>query len=833
MNEVDFKCTVTKIFNNCPKPSGWTGFFATSRKYGKISVMGTPPFQIDEKMQLEITATEIDSDKPYREFKATVFKVYTKSETAIVNYLASSNFPGIGHTTAQRIYELYGNNALAMIKDNPQTVACDAGLSAAQLKTLSQNISDPVMDIKAAFPLFTEKQIKKILEWYNEEYTKTDDASNAKTDTNAIIHLIADNPYSLLEKIPSIPFETVDNTALQYLNYTLDDERRVRFIIKFTLINRLRLTGDNYVNLSDDTELNDLLYDFTQKLRIQNDSADRFNWFAGLLTDETKRENPLIHMDSCVNSDTNATEIHLYTADGWQAQLDIINCIQERLSFKESNFKRELRINNGSINAVLCKAKNNAVRTNGNHISDEQEKAVYNSLMNQISVITGGPGRGKTATIKHICDIYESQCINGSYRKSVTVTNLTGRHKLLLCAPTGRAAKNLTDHTGRTAFTVARIITEMSLVNPDELQKTYRTLMGGLAIVDECSMINQKDMAKLLMLLVKLNMQIILVGDVNQLPPIEPGRPFKDIINSGKVIVSQLTICFRTEVQTISDNADRVLAGDNKLSLSPDFMVFDYPDEEQCGDMLINWFMDELNNGKPIERIVLLCGLRKGKAGTDALNIKLQKQLNGEIDAQYLQSKYDKSRARTYYDDAGMNIPETLVNIEGSNNFTRLRIGDRVMRIKNDYKADRSVYDKDYDANTAIAGMGIFNGDCGKIVRYYPYIDKQRPAIVVVAFDDGTASFIECDPEKVNSCELILGYASTIHKAQGCEYDTVLISMPKKLMTIPNHFGSRNLLYTAITRAKKTIKILGDRDAFNYCIDTEALPRHSTMAARI
>lgn len=833
MNEVNFKCTVTKIFNNCPKPSGWTGFFAMSRKYGKISVMGTPSFQIDEKMQLEITATEVDSNKPYREFKATEFKVYTKSETAIVNYLASSNFPGIGYTTAQRIYDLYKDNTLVMIKDNPQTVARDAGLNAVQLQTLSQNIGDPVMDIKAAFPLFTEKQIKKILEWYTEEYTKAADISGAKIDANAVIYLIANNPYILLEKIPLIPFETVDNTALQYLNYKLDDERRIRFIIKFTLINRLRLTGDNYVNLSDDTELNDLLYDFTQKLKIQNDSADRLNWFAGLLTDETKRDNPLIYMDNCTNPDTNTTETHLYTAAGWQAQLDIIGCVQDRLSFKESNFERELRINGSNISTVLRRASNDAVRTDGHPISTEQMQAVYNSLIHQISVITGGPGRGKTATIKHICNVYESQCVNSSYRKSTAVINLTGKHKLLLCAPTGRAAKNLTDYTGRTAFTVARIITEMSLVDPDKLQKTYRTLMGGLAIVDECSMINQKDMAKFLMFLVKLNMQIILVGDVNQLPPIEPGRPFKDIINSGKVTVSQLTICFRTEVQTISDNADRVLAGDNKLSLSPDFMIFDYPDEEQCGDMLINWFMDELNSGKPIERIVLLCGLRKGKAGTDALNIKLQKQLNCEIDAQYLQSKYDKSRARTYYDDAGMNIPETLVNIDGSNSFTRIRIGDRVMRTKNDYKADRSVYDKDYDANTAIAGMGIFNGDCGKVVRYYPYIDKQRPAIVVVAFDDGTASFIECDPEKVNSCELILGYASTIHKAQGCEYDTVLISMPERLMTIPNHFGSRNLLYTAITRAKKTVKILGDRNAFNYCVNTEALPRHSTMAARI
>ena len=820
MATVEIKCTVKNLYKNCPKPDGWTGFFAVSRKYGDIQVTGKPSFIIEKGMVLDITAKQVADNK----FEAIEFSVHTKSKTAIINYLSGSNFPGIGYVIASKIYDCYGNDSIVMIKNHPEVVAKDVGLSDRQMKTLTSVVNDPVTDIKAIFPVFTAKQIKDILDTYVD--------SNGKTDVNTVIKLIKNNPYQLMDSVKNIPFNTVDEVAIRILRFRLDDERRMRFIIKYTIINWLKETGDNYIEISDNTEFNKLTHDFMNTLKVHEDDDNKaMQWFGDILETEAASEKPLIYIDRCYDENNVLTEVHLYTMNGWKAQCNIIDCVHDRLNCQTSNFMKEMSENNQNTSVLLTTLNRQTIKMSGHPISSEQLSAIQKSLENQISVITGGPGRGKTATINHICDIYEQQCIvRHAQNINRTTKILSGIRKLILCAPTGRAAKNLTDYTGRTAFTVAKILTETA-ASTDNMRAIESHLRNGLAIIDECSMINQSDMAEILKLFTKLNMQIILVGDVNQLPPIEPGRPFKDIIQSNKVVVSKLTVCFRTKIQFISDNADLIINGNRNIQLSPDFMVLDYPDENMCGNVLINTFLGELKKPDDIKEVVLLCGLKKGKSGTDALNMRLQAQLNPQHTT--ATQKYDTKRARYYFDDRGVDINETYFRESETNkSWSRIRVGDRVMRTENDYNIDRSIYDSKLE-EPVIPSTGLFNGDCGTVVRYYPYVNKDKPAMIVVALDDGSTSFIKCDSEEVNSCKLTLGYASTIHKAQGCEYRTVILAMPLRLSQVKNNFGCRNLLYTAITRAKQSVCILGDQTALNSCIDTEALPRKSTMAARI
>lgn len=809
MGTVRFKCTVQHLYKGCPKPDGWFGCFAKSKKYGNIKLTGKASFIVAEGMTLEIEAEQ----KDYDSFNAVDVKVYTKSQTAIVNYLASPNFAGIGYSTALKIYEHYGDNTIVMLRNHPEVVAKDVGLSDKQMQALTKGVNNPVADIKAIFPLFTAKQIKSILDRYAD--------NDGKTDPNQIIKLINDNPYQLMEDVEGIPFKTVDDIALNILHFTMDDKRRLHFVIKYTVLDVLKQTGGNYINLSNNDEYGFVKAQFTRHLRMEfND-----NWFSNIIITESSGKNPLIYVD------VHNGEYHLYTMNGWNDQNKIIACIKDRLIGNDSNFVGYMRDNNENMARLLTIHNKISIKTTGHPISNEQLNAIENSLKNQISVITGGPGRGKTATINNICDIWESQCPAnrlGRYMGKQSTT-LMGIRNLILCAPTGRAAKNLSNHTGRAAFTIAKILTEMNTAKKSQnIEQLKAHLRNGLAIIDECSMISQHDMAEILELFTKFNMQIILVGDVNQLPPIESGRPFKDIIASGKVTVSKLTICFRTNIQIISDNADCIIAGSHKISWSPDFMFLNYTNEEDSSNILVHTFLSELQT-KDIKEVALLCGIHTGKSGTNALNMQLQAQLNPQNTT--AQQTFDAKRGRYYFDELGVDIPETYF-AESKDNWSRIRVGDRVMRTENDYKIDRSVYDDKLEFRIE-PGSGIFNGDCGTIIRYYPYVNEDKPAQIVVLLDDDTVSFIDCDPEEVNSCKLTLAYASTIHKAQGCEYRTVITSLPLRLTQIPNNFGSRNLLYTGVTRAKESVIMIGDQDALFGCIDTEPLPRNSNMAERI
>lgn len=824
---ITIKCTVKKLYNNCPKASGWTGFFAhVQGRIRDIKVTGTPTFAIVEGMRIQIEA-EQSADGTY---KASSFKILTTTKSATLNYLTSSDFKGIGLKTAEAIYNVYGDDTLKKLAENLDEVANTVGLTPAQVATFRNAFNDTVAKVKQSVSTLTKNQINEIL-----ELLKNDKKNPTAQD---VIDCVKENPYALIGRIKGYHFKDADEIALNICGFSMNDNRRVRYVLQKCINKMLDDSGDNYVNLSDDSSYNRLLkefYDIIEPKSHDWDSATDVQLaqmaFGQILEDERRQKDPTVYLDNFSNAHyTNIN--HLYTMQGWEDQYCIQVAMQQLIATKASNFEqtRQTAKPNTSVNSIIANIDKSVYTQTKHHISDEQKNAIASALQHQVSILTGGPGRGKTETVNFICCAYEQICMTSQdIRINKNTSMLKETRKLLLCTPTGRAAKNITEHTGRQAFTIAKLIVEMRSSNADKIADNFR---NGLAIIDECSMINQHDMAELLKILRRLRMQVLFVGDVNQLPPVSPGRPFKDFIESGKITIATLTVCFRTEMQAITDNADKILDGDTDIDYSSNFLLISPPTDKQCADNIISLYLAKLSAGISLRQLAILCPIRKGELGVNRFNARLQAALNPSNNNKT--RKYDKNHMRYYYDDEGLDIPETYVKFSDTpGDWSRIRIGDRVMRLKNDYTIARCEYDKSFTLKYD-ESSGVFNGDCGTVVRYYPGT-KTTPPQMVVTFDDGYTSWLDLDEENAKiSAEMTLAYATTIHKSQGCEYDTVFMTMPSELQNpFLETFANRNLLYTGVTRTKNSFVCEGHVESWNKCILTESKPRLSTLAERI
>lgn len=786
-----FKCEIRKMFNNCPKPSGWFGCFAYNRERGKIKVTGTTPFIPHEGMIMKIDADYDDKDDSYSIINASP---YTKTEKALVNYLSGQNFPGIGFIIAQKLYDKFGDDTLTIIKDNPTMAKQSCNLSDKQLEVLTKGTANREHSLRQKFPILTDIVAKKLTDTYEKPEI-----------------IIAINPYDIAKQIDCFTFDIADEIAISYLHWAIDKPVRIKAHIEHTTIKQLQSTGDNYINLSNDKEFMIYKERLEQNLRIHYNNTV----FGQILMNESTCSNHVIYIrkyNGC---------FHLYSKDSWKANGDI-QCAVTAIANSNSNADKIMMRHGININKTLATISKHYKMETGYNISQEQLTAIHNSMSNKLSVITGGPGCGKTATIQNICSFWKQ--INQS--------------EPMLFAPTGRAAANMKNYTGITAHTVAKLKIMLPFIKESIQNDQYKPLKKlpltkqGLAIIDECSMIGTEDMAIILYaFLVLFDMQVILVGDKNQLPSISYGKPFADIIQSNKVMVSYLTTCFRAEIKLISDNCNKILTGDTHLQWSPDFLFLNMNDEEKMAQTLMQTYLSAIRT-EPIENVALLCGIKKGIAGTINMNIQLQNYLNPENP--YAQSYTDKIKARPYIEDLGYVIQETYFG-EGKENWTRLRIGDRIMCAKNNYEVTAFLYDNN-DIHTIPIDKdksGIVNGDTGKIICYYPFIDKDHPAELVIKLDDDRIFFLELSKESLSDIKLTLAYAMTFHKTQGCEYSHVFISIQNTLRYIPNNFANQNMLYTGVSRAKKSVMLMGSEENLYSFIQTPLLERNSTLAQEL
>ena len=438
----------------------------------------------------------------------------------------------------------------------------------------------------------------------------------------------------------------------------------------------------------------------------------------------------------------------------------------------------------GEVNETVILHKIASIeKETGTYLDEKQKEAVIESVRCGLLVITGGPGTGKTTTINTLISYFESEGL-----------------QILLAAPTGRAAKRMTEATGYEARTIHRML-EISGPQEDNASSSgfdrnaQNPLDADVIIVDEMSMVDIYLMHALLDA-VTVGTRLIMVGDRNQLPSVGPGSVLKDIIESGKVPVVRLTRIFRQASESdIVVNAHKINRGE-RVSLdnkSRDFFFLKRNDANVIISIVIQLIREKLPRYVNADTydIQVLTPMRKGLLGVERLNRILQEYLNPP----------DRNKRE---------------HEQGSQIF---REGDKVMQIKNNYQLEWEIRGR-YGIPVE-KGVGIFNGDLGVIREINLHTER-----VTVEFDEHR--MVEYPYSGLE--ELELAYAVTIHKSQGSEYPAVVIP----LLSGPRMLMNRNLLYTAVTRARKCVTVVGDDTTFNYMIDnTVEQKRYTALADRI
>ena len=455
----------------------------------------------------------------------------------------------------------------------------------------------------------------------------------------------------------------------------------------------------------------------------------------------------------------------------------------------ERNIAQRISILNKSKNIKKIKDFDKKFKEEEKHIditlSEKQKEAIKAVNDNNVCVITGGPGTGKTTIIKFIIELYKKE-----------------NKKVVLCAPTGRAAKRMSETTGEEATTIHRLLclgkVEESL-GMERVDYAIEPIDTDVLIIDEMSMVDVFLMNYILKGLY-MGTKLVLVGDVNQLPSVGPGNVLKDIINSETVETIELNEIFRQAAKSqIITNAHKVNNGENFLEI---------PKEELKEKLQDFYFLNEPTQNKMLEDVISLCTGRlkkfgnydffrdiqvltptkKGKLGTKELNIELQNALNPSLNG-----KNNKKE-----------IPQKK---HGDRVFLE---GDRVMQVKNNY----DIY---WEKNHKEDGTGIFNGELGTIKK----IDDVTKQIEIKFDDEKTAWYEYSELEQLEH-----SYSITIHKSQGSEFDVVIMCLPQAAPMLL----TRNLLYTGITRAKKLLIVLGTKKVLEYMIqNTETKKRNTRL----
>lgn len=645
---------------------------------------------------------------------------------AMERYLGSGAIKGIGAALAGRIVRHFGGETLRIMEEEPERLAEIKGISEKKAREIAVQIAEKAGMRKAM--MFLQKYGIS-LNLGAKIYQKYGDS---------VYSVLRENPYRLADDISGVGFRIADEIAYRIGIHT-DSDYRIRSGMMYTL---LQAAGEGHVYLPRE---------------------ELFRRAAELLeVDESYMEKHL--MDFAVDRKIVLRE-----------QENTVLVYPARYYHLELNTARMLRELN-----VLCPEDETHVRKRISQIESEtgtildemQKKAVAEAAGHGLFILTGGPGTGKTTTINAIIRFFEGEGL-----------------ELRLAAPTGRAAKRMTEATGYEAQTIHRLLELSGLPEEDRGEREVHfernadnPLETDVIIIDEMSMVDIHLMHSLLMA-VTAGTRLILVGDENQLPSVGPGNVLRDIIRSGMFSVVELKKIFRQASESdIVVNAHKINRGeqvslDNK---SRDFFFLKRQNADIIIRVLIALIQEKLPpyvEARPYD-IQVLTPMRKGLLGVERLNQILQRYLNPP----------DPSKREKEY---GQGI---------------FREGDKVMQVKNNYQLEWEVRGK-YGIPVE-KGVGVFNGDTGIMKSINEFCETAE-----VEFEDGR--WAEYSFKQLE--ELELAYAVTIHKSQGSEYPAVV--MP--LLSGPRMLLNRNLLYTAVTRARKCVTIVGSEDTFREMIKNE------------
>jgi exodeoxyribonuclease V alpha subunit len=674
----------------------------------------------------------------------------------IKRYLGSGLIKGIGPVMAKRIAEKFGRYTLEIIESDIERLAEVEGIGSKRVKMIAQAWE-------------AQKQIKEIMLFLQSHQVSTNLAVKIyKTYGDAAIGVVKNDPYRLARDIFGIGFVTADKIA-RNIGIAADAPQRVAAGIEYTL-NQLADEGhvfaprDHLIQAAVkilesstqdassgvspeqvDAQIEALRQADRVKVetvggeKIVNNQQSMVNsqWpleaDTGTQGKKSKIENPKSKIEA------------VYLPPFYYAEIGVARQMGQLLHSGQSRLATFTTVNWDKAFEWLA-----ANRSDGVILAEQQRRAVQTALTSKISILTGGPGTGKTSTVQAILRLLQGKGKNA-----------------LLAAPTGRAAKRLNESTGHEARTIHRLLE----VSPGEGFKFQRNqdnpLECDLLIVDECSMVDLILMNNVLKAIHPAT-HLLLVGDADQLPSVGAGNVLRDIIASGVVPVTRLDVIFRQAAgSTIITNAHRINKGE--MPLFPpdkkDFYFFGKEEPEEASELVVDIVARRIPEkfGVPMADVQVLSPMHRGAAGARMLNEKLQARLNP--------LRYDQ--------------PEYL---SGSRLFRR---GDRVLQLRNNY-------DKD-----------VFNGDIGRI----ELIDLEEGEIRV-DFEGRSVSYDLSDLD-----ELTLAYAMSVHKSQGSEYPVVVLP----LLTQHYMLLQRNLLYTAITRAKKMVVIVGTRKAIAMAVKNDKI----------
>jgi len=682
------------------------------------------------------------------QFKMSAYQtVMPKDRVSMERYLGSGAIKGVGAALAARIVKRFGDDTFRIIEEEPERLAEIRGISENKAREISRQMEEK-KDLREALVFLQQYGISNALAM------KIYDTYGMN-----LYSVMKENPYRLAEDINGVGFKMADELAFK-IGINTDSDYRIRSGVLYSL---LQATGEGNCYLPME-----LLLERAEAL-LGVEKADIRPQVDNLMMDKK-----LVIKEDCV-----------FAASYYYAELNCARMLYE-LNIPmtaesggeggtESSRKAQEEV------AVRLKKLAGALKM---ELDALQFQAVMECIQNGVFLLAGGPGTGKTTTINMMIRYFESQELD-----------------IFLAAPTGRAAKRMTEATGYEARTIHRMLELNSALSDEDTRKVnferneQNPLEADVVIIDEMSMVDIQLFQSLLKATAP-GTRLVLVGDVNQLPSVGPGQVLRDLLSSGCFPTVELKKIFRqAEKSDIIVNAHRIndgqqIALDNK---SRDFFLLERNDVNVIYKHMIQLIQEKLPRyvqASPYE-IQVLTPMRKGSLGCETLNSILQRYLNPADE-----HKKEHLAGSTVY-----------------------REGDKVMQIKNNYQLEWEVVSR-YGIPVD-RGTGIFNGDMGRILEI-----NETASNLVVEYDEQrrvTYPFSMLD-------ELELSYAITIHKSQGSEYPAVILP----LLAGPRMLFNRNLLYTAVTRAKNCVTILGSSDTVRGMIDNVSeRRRYTALAERI
>ena len=705
---------------------------------GELTCVGSFNF-INEGELLELQGDYVNHSVYGNQFKVVSAQLKEPEDlVSIERYLGSGAVKGVGAALAARIVRRFREDTFRIIDEEPERLSEIKGISERKAREIAVQVEE-------------KKDLRKAMIFLQKYGISTKLAAKIyKYYGMKVYKVLEENPYQLADNIEGIGFRTADEIASRIGIHT-DSDYRIKSGIFYTL---QQAAGEGHIYLPQDVLLKR----------------------AGALLEVEIHDIEKYVMDLCIErktvmKETDDGEIRVYPAHYYYLELNTAKMLHDLdidCNMPEDMMERRLK-------AVEEKEQI--------ELDPMQHRAVIESIKHGLLVLTGGPGTGKTTTINTMIRFFDSEGMS-----------------ILLAAPTGRAAKRMTEATGYEAQTIHRLL-EVS-GNPETEgnvngfgRNRENPLETDVIIIDEMSMVDLNLMHALLSATVP-GTRLVLVGDVDQLPSVGPGSVLKDIIRSECFPVVRLTRIFRQAGESdIVVNAHKINSGepvvlDNK---SRDFFFLKRQDANVIISVIITLIQKKLPRyveASPNE-IQVMTPTRKGLLGVERLNQILQRYLN----------------------------PAEPGKTETEINGRLFRTGDKVMQIKNNYQIEWEVSTR-YGL-TVDRGNGVFNGDMGVITEIDPYTESLE-----VEFDEGRKVKYSFEMTE----ELELAYAITVHKSQGSEYPAVILP----LLPGPRLLYNKNLLYTAVTRAKRCLTIVGSDVTFQEMIQNKSeQERYTSLAERI